>query len=192
MSVVAPTHNCPVVQQGQTVPTAGCNGHHPTESRRRGGLPVVVVSPTNHGPIAQQGKTVPVTRGNRHHLAQSLGWAGLSIRIITPAHDRSVTSQGKTVVPPRGYSDHVGQAHGSIRLTVPVVAPSRDRTVVGWGNDDDRVSPPAGLTDVVAIAAGDARSLALATVRPKLAALGFLSGGEFKFTPWGRRRSLRD
>jgi hypothetical protein len=109
----------------------------------------------------------------------------MSISIITPAHDGSVTSQGKTVVPPRGYSDHVDQAHGSIRLTVPVVAPSRDRTVVGWGNDDDRVSPPAGLTDVVAIAAGDARSLALATVRPKLAALRFLSGGELEFTLHG-------
>jgi hypothetical protein len=41
------------------------------------------------------------------------------------------------------------------------------------------------LTDVVPIAAGDARSLALATVRPKLAALGFLSGGELEFTLHG-------
>jgi hypothetical protein len=41
------------------------------------------------------------------------------------------------------------------------------------------------LTDVVAIAAGDARSLALVTVHPWLAALRFPGGGEFEFSLHG-------
>jgi hypothetical protein len=101
----------------------------------------------------------------------------------------TVVSWGAQVLPlvPPGTRFQAIAAGGSHSLAL-----RRDGSVMVWGNDDDRVSPPAGLTDVVAIAAGDSRSLALATVRPKLAALRFLSGGELEFTPWGRRRALRD